>query len=85
MGHKHSFCDSTVLTNPTHANSLVMKSCTYCEKLLTVPVQRMTACLPKPQLQMIKDTMKYINLILVYIKSTSEEPEKKVTGKQPPE
>jgi hypothetical protein len=36
----------------------------------------MVACLLESQLQMIKNAMKYINLILVYIKSTTEAPEK---------
>jgi hypothetical protein len=37
----------------------------------------MVACLLEPKLQMIINTMKYINLILEYIKSITEAPEKK--------
>jgi hypothetical protein len=46
----------------------------------------MVACHLELKLQMIKNTMKYIDHILVYIKSTTEAPEKKkMAGKQPPE
>jgi hypothetical protein len=37
----------------------------------------MAACLLESKLQMIKNTMKYLNLICVYIKSITEAPEKK--------
>ena len=37
----------------------------------------MVACLLESKLQMIINTMKYINLILEYIKSITEAPEKK--------
>jgi len=46
----------------------------------------MVACLLESKLQMIINTMKYINLIPEYIKSITEAPEKKkMAGKQPPE
>lgn len=57
--------------------ALLSKNGTYCEKLQTVPVSCTVVCLLEPQLQMIKNTVKYINLMLVNIKSTYEAPGKK--------